>query len=244
MDEQKNNIQTNEIITSIEVIKSISVQLNKNVAVSMKEKPEIFSDLMQYIDVLYYFRTKLKGIEQSIILDEINHDMLCSINNAANGMYRVANSCIRSAIELGIGFLYFVDNNFKFLLWKKNKFDIKWSALLDEENGVITHKYLSLFCDSEKLSEFITEVRDAYKESSEYVHGKYNYMHSLDGTTIKYNEDQLIKWSDTFRNAAQILCILLTIRFNDKVIYFQYEKIEFCKALLKKRKIEGVLNEY
>jgi hypothetical protein len=233
-----------KVITSVDVISKISEQLNKNVKISIDKNPEVFSRIMQYIDILNYYRIILQDVDQSIILDEINYDLLCSINNAANGMYRVANMCTRSAIELGIGFLYFVDNNFKYLLWKQNKYDIKWSALLDEENGVITKNYLGLFCESETLTTFITEVRNAYRESSEYVHGKYNYMHSVEGTTVIFCEDQLIKWSETFKNIAEILCVLLTIRFSANLDDIQNDKIEQCLELIKKRNIKGVLDEY
>ncbi len=132
-------------LTSDEVIRKINTTLRKNIDKSLDENPAIFSKLMEYVNLLYYWREKISNVNASVILDEVNYDMLCSINIGANGMYRIANSCLRSAIELGLSFFYFLDYNYKFLLWKEDEYDIKWCEISDENSGVLSNKYIGLF---------------------------------------------------------------------------------------------------
>lgn len=224
-------------ISSEEVIKGIRDELDKNLNLTLSRHNN-FSELMEYIDLLNYFRENLKDYDQSIILDEVIYNLLCSINIAVTGMYRVANLCLRSTIELGITFIFFCDNNYKYLLWKKNNFDMTWANIMDKDNGIISKKYLNLFCREGNIENLINDVVSMYRETSEYVHGKYDFMHSVKGRLIKYNAEAFEEWKLYFKNIANILCTLFTIRFNKEVQEFDDAKKEFCEYIIGLRKIE------
>ena len=106
---------------------------------------ELYAEMLHYLEMLNLWSNKLDSYEPKAVLKEVCYDLLSSLYIAAQGMYRNAYICLRSALELGMSFIYFIDRNYEYLLWKANDYDMKWSTLKDNENGLLSKKYLSLF---------------------------------------------------------------------------------------------------
>ncbi|EFM10815.1 hypothetical protein PaecuDRAFT_2062 [Paenibacillus curdlanolyticus YK9] len=219
-----------------------SGELSENAIVAFNENSAIFSEMMLALEMLNHWEMGLNNLDQNVVLKEVCYDMLSSLYISAQGMYRNAYICLRSALELGLSFIYFVDSNYEYLLWKVNDYDIKWSTLKDENTGVLSRKYLSLFLRDYDVQEFIENVKDTYRMCSEYVHGKFQYMHTTEGEKILHQQDKFVAWSSVFMQVAKLVNIILVIRFQDVANNFSEDKKLSLKEMLVDYHLGGILN--
>ena len=61
------------------------------------------------------------------------------------GLYRQAKTCLRLGLELSLGSILFSTNKLEYLEWKIGKQDIRWSKLIDVENGVLSQRFSTVF---------------------------------------------------------------------------------------------------
>lgn len=222
------------ILTAEQLLNSTSEELSHNMRRHTEECNEIISLMVNRLNLIDYWNEELlKDISTVVILKEVGYDLLSSIYIGANGMYRNAYISLRSAIELGVGFFYFTDHNYDFLDWKRNKFDMTWTRLNDFDKGVLSKRYLNLFNEQFNTNEFIEAVGEVYRECSEYVHGKYEYMHSLTSSKITFNKETFIKWGEMFIKIIDLILILLSVRFKEKLKLIDGDKIEVINEIYK-----------
>lgn len=151
-----------------------------------------------------------------LMLQEVCSDLFTSFHFATAGLYRSSLVSLRSALELGIGFLYFYDHNYDYLLWKKDKYDLKWSILTAEVDGIISESYFAFFCESmngSKAKEFCSEVLSVYRSCSQSVHGKHDQLHTLRTNHHDIDSTLLSHWSSNFSKVIKVLITLLILRF-------------------------------
>ncbi|WP_366923615.1 hypothetical protein MFMK1_000521 [Metallumcola ferriviriculae] len=205
------------VLTAEKLMKLTSQDLTKNIELHVHDCPARISLMISRPNLLDYWSDILTDLSTNIILKEIGYDLLSSIYISTNGMYRNAYISLRSAVELGISFFYFTDHNYHFLQWKRNVFDMTWSRLVDVDKGVLSNKYLSLFNEAFNTELFIETVKEIYRNCSEYVHGKYEYMHSIGTQRITYDKAKFMQWSTIFLRTVELLLILLSVRFTEKI---------------------------
>lgn len=215
--------------------------LTKNTLETIENNEELYAEMVHYLDMLNLWTSKLQGYEQVAVLKEVCYDLLSSLYIAAQGMYRNAYICLRSALELGMSFSYFIDRNYEYLLWKANDFDIKWSTLKDSEHGLLSKKYFSLFLGDIDISDLIEKFKSVYRECSEYVHGKYKYMHTIEEQKISYQKEKLEIWGAMFIEIAKLLNILYTIRFINLANLFSDDKKISLKEILSDYKLGEII---
>ncbi|HBH1337169.1 TPA: hypothetical protein SOK46_000975 [Clostridioides difficile] len=109
----------------VSIMKDMSESLNSNINCTIENNPQSFSEMIIHLELLDSWVTLTNNLEANIILKEVCYDLLTSLFIVSNGMYRNGYISLRSALELGLSFIYFVDNNYDFLLWQKNKYDMK-----------------------------------------------------------------------------------------------------------------------
>ncbi|MGD2406309.1 hypothetical protein D9R10_08985 [Bacillus velezensis] len=217
--------------------------LTENTLKTVNNHGELYAEMLHYLEMLNLWSSKLEAYNSNIVLQEVCYDLLSSLYIAAQGMYRNAYICLRSALELGMSFIYFIDRNYEYLLWKENDYDMKWSTLKDNEKGLLSKKYFSLFLgkDSIQIDDLIEQFKSVYRECSEYVHGKYKYMHTIEEQKIHYQEEKLETWSVMFIDITKLLNILFTIRFNEYANSFSYDKKISLKEILTDYKLGGLI---
>jgi hypothetical protein len=151
----------------------ISSHISKNISKSAEDNTQLFAEAYLDIRVMQTIANKLKedehiDIDTTKVLEEAIWDMFISIYFSASGLYRSSFMALRSALELGLAYIYFYDNNYNYLLWKNNKFDLNWSSIKDESKGIISKQYILFFCESlgeKKLIKYATKQRK-YIESA------------------------------------------------------------------------------
>lgn len=160
--------------------KSMGSVINRGFSSSMDiiEERQIDLNLIneRMLDLLNCNKT-VEETEQFKVLKEVVSDLYCSKINALLGIYRTSYIHLRSALELFWGYQFLKESNYHFVLWKKNCFDLSWSELTNSKNGIF--KFLeveNIISDNETLKFVENESRRLYRELSEYVHGKHDYM--------------------------------------------------------------------
>jgi hypothetical protein len=210
-----------------QLLLTTSEDLSKNIRTHAGECKDLISVMISRLNLLdYWTEVLLKETTTVVILKEVSYDLLSSIYISTNGMYRNAYISLRSAIELGVSFFYFTDHNYDFLDWKRNKFDMTWTRLNDYDKGVLSKRYLNLFNEQFNSEEFIDTVKEVYRECSEYVHGKYEYMHSLKSAKIIFDKETFMSWGSMFIKVIDIILILLSVRFKDRLKLIEQDYIE------------------
>lgn len=127
------------------VMEESAEALTENTLKTVDTHGELYAEMLHYLEILNLWSRKLEIYDSNVVLKEVCYDLLSSLHIAAQGMYRNAYICLRSALELGMSFIYFIDRNYEYLLWKVNDYDMKWSTLKDNENGLLNKKYFSFF---------------------------------------------------------------------------------------------------
>ncbi|PFA22246.1 hypothetical protein CN373_10825 [Bacillus cereus] len=223
------------------VMEKSAETLTYNTMVTIDNHGELYAEMVHYLEMLNMWTSKLQGFEQNAVLKEVCYDLLSSLYIAGQGMYRNAYICLRSALELGVSFTYFIDRNYDYLLWKVNDYDMKWSTLKDPDNGLLSKKYFSLFLGDIEVSELIEKFKTVYRECSEYVHGKYKYMHTIGEQKILYQKEKIETWASMFIDIVKLLNILYTIRFTEYANSFADDKKISLKEILSDYKLGGIL---
>lgn len=194
-----------------------SLEINYRTAIC--ENEEVYMQVIMYLNSVEKFSTLVEDEQIVLVMKEVCHDLISSVYMASNGMYRNAYICLRSAIELALAVLYFLDHNFDFLLWKQNKYDVKWSVLNNRELGVLSNKYFNLFCETKAdFTDFIERVENIYHNCSEYVHGKFSFMQTnFMNTAIKYEPSVFKAWSEDWVEEVKVIILLFAVRLCKRV---------------------------
>lgn len=216
--------------------------LTQNTLTTVDNHGELYAEMLHYLEMLHLWSDKLEEYEASAVLKEVCYDLLSSLYISAQGMYRNAYICLRSALELGMSFIYFIDRNYEYLLWKVNDYDMKWSTLKDSEKGLLSKKYFSLFLGADaQVDDLIEQFKSVYKECSEYVHGKYKYMHTIKEQKIHYEKGKVEPWGVMFVDIIKLLNILFAIRFNEFANSFPDDKKTSLKEMLTDYKLGEII---
>jgi len=134
--------------------------------------------------------------------------------NLTLGMYRQAFASLRLALEMGLGAIHFSVHKVELHEWLDGRSDIKWSSLVDEENGVLSKRFSKAFF--KELSEEICNYRESsistYRKLSEFVHGN-NETWAKSGLKISYNQDLFDLYFNHLSKVSEIIIFIATCRY-------------------------------
>lgn len=158
------------------------------------------------------------GSDIMSVFREVQTDLFNSLIICYEGYYRQAYIGLRSSLELLLSFLYYYDNRYDFILWKNDKIDMTWTQLISQDKGIFNNTFLSIVNNETINVDFLLEeFKELYHTTSQYVHGKYDYMQKSLMDQVNYSE-QLIK--DYFIVCKKIIkaeLIILYIRFKPNI---------------------------
>jgi len=196
----------------------VSKSMTQNIEKCALDFPTNFTQAHFNLSIMDIWRAKLDDSDSNNTIKVLNEsiwDLFSSIYLAANGLYRTSFISLRSSLELGLSYLYFCDHNYDYLLWKKDKFDMKWALLTDETRGVVTPSYILFFYNGidEKANTLVENIRNLYRECSQYVHGKYDFMHTVSEDSIRFIPEKFSQWNSLYTRTVQVLATMLEIRY-------------------------------
>lgn len=185
------------------------------------------------IKCIFDYSNSLYDINEKNNWQNVANQLETALFSAITGMYRQSFSSLRLAFELGLGLIIFSIDKLSFYEWIKGKNDIKWSKIIDPDNGIFSERYInSFFPQAVEIRETIRESAIFhYRKLSEYVHGNHETW-IKDGLKLDYNENSLKTFIRHFKSVNEILLLSLFIRYSSEFDSNQGDKYDFLFEIL------------
>lgn len=194
-------------------------------SISQKQK---LGKLHHLSSCIHEFSNLIRDRHERKILETVSAQLESSNYSLTVGLYRQAFSSLRLALEMGLGAIYFSTSKLEMHEWLDGKMDIKWSLLIDEDNGVLSKRFVKAFFAefTENAEYFRAQAKIVYRKLSEYVHGN-NETWSEGSIKIIYNEDMLLKYCDYYETVSEIILFTLMCRYAKDFDDSERESIQF-----------------
>lgn len=144
------------------------------------------------------------------------------------GLYRQAFSSLRLALEMGLAAIYFSAHRVELNEWLDGRMDIKWSRLVDEENGVLSQRFTKAFCKSlvDEVNTYRVTAISVYRELSEYVHGN-NETWEFSSVKLSYKEELFEQYFECYKKATNVILFAAICRYISIVNETDRESLDF-----------------
>ncbi|MEQ8809632.1 hypothetical protein [uncultured Imperialibacter sp.] len=194
---------------------------------SMKEK-QLFGNAHHLSTCIYDFSNFIADSQEKELIGTVSSQLEAATLSLGLGLYRQAFSTLRLAFEMGLSVAYFSIHKLEHIEWLSGKSDIKWSKLIDEENGVLSKRFVSAFFP--ELDDFTEEYLDlaskSYRTLSEFVHGNFQTW-IKSGIVIKMNSELLKSYFELFSRVSETLLFVYCCRYLKTFPTSQLDSMEF-----------------
>lgn len=167
-----------------------------------------------FIKCIFEYTNEIFDINQKNNWQNVANQLETALFSSITGMYRQAFSSLRLAFELGLGLILFSVDKLSFYEWLQGKNDIKWSKIIDPDNGIFSDRYLRAFLpSSQDIKEYLTNSSTSiYRKLSEYVHGNHETW-IKEGLKLEFNQTSLDAFLNHFKSIIELLLCSLVIRY-------------------------------
>ncbi len=189
-----------------------------------EESQSIFRESILHKDQLgraHHFSSCIYEFSE-YILDPLEKKMLVTVStqlesatlNLTLGMYRQAFASLRLALEMGLGATHFSVHKMELNEWLDGRADIRWSSLVDENNGVLSIRFANAFFKelSVDINGYRSKAVSTYRKLSEYVHGNSDTW-AMSGLKVSYNQDLFDAYFKHFTAVSEVIIFILTCRY-------------------------------
>jgi hypothetical protein len=137
--------------------------------------------------------------------------------------YRHAFGGLRLTMEMMLASIYHSAHEIDFRLWRQGKKDIKWSTIIDDDNGIFSHQFCTAFNEDLKplTRQYKTIIERLYRECSEFVHGNPETHDSLPDT-IDHDKESVSSWCSKAKSVRMIVTFSFCLRY---MLHLGKEKI-------------------
>ena len=120
------------------------------------------------------------------------------------------------SFELWLASIVFSASERDLRAWRARKQDIVWSKLINEDTGVLSKSFITLFCTSLEgnAARFRVMSETFYRECSEYVHGNH-HTHLLLSDELTYNQSTFRDWCAKAETMKLICLFCFAYRYTD-----------------------------
>ena len=178
-----------------------------------------FGEIHHISAFIYDFSECLFDVDEKNVLRIVSTQLDTSALNMSLGMYRQAFTSLRLALEMSLGVIYFSINKLEHYEWLKGQNDIKWSKLIDKDNGVLSRRFANAFFP-ELSSDIISQngkAKSLYRELSEFVHGNYDTWDN-NRVVLEPNQELIDKYFDFFERLSSTILLVLCCRYLKSII--------------------------
>lgn len=136
----------------------------------------------------------------------------------AQGLYRQAFNSLRFCLEHTLFGIYLSTSELNFRRWKSGNFDVYWSMITDENQGIFSKLFIDVF--NAEFSDRSTELRElaklVYRECSEFTHGNYKAALMI-SEAIKFDNSLYNLWQDKADSVRYLITVIFFIRYYEKI---------------------------
>ncbi len=181
-----------------------------------------------YSSCLHEFSEKITESSEREILKTVSSQLESATLNACQGMYRQAFSSLRLALEMGLAAAHFSVHKLELHEWLGGRYDIKWSCIIDENNGVLSNRFADAFFYEFKvdIGVYRKKSSEIYRQLSEFVHGN-NETWDNSGIELIYNESRLQSYFKSVNTVSEIILFVLSCRYLKSFSPKALESLEF-----------------
>ncbi|HBC8110242.1 TPA: hypothetical protein KE330_000274 [Raoultella planticola] len=189
---------------------------------------ETLGKLHHLSSCIYEMSNVLRDPQEKRILETVSAQLESSNYSLIVGLYRQAFSSLRLALEMGLGAIYFSASKLEMHEWLDGRRDIKWSRIIDEENGVYSKRFIMAFFpdlvgDAEAYRKNATNV---YRKLSEYVHG--NNETWINGSIkIMYKNELFEQYCQYYQRVTESILFAATCRYAKSFDDTERESLQF-----------------
>ena len=132
-----------------------------------------------------------------------------------SGQYRYAFGGIRLFFELMLSVVQFSAHEIDYHLWYKDKKDINWAALKNQETGIFSVNFIRAFNPdlADRGKQYSAIAESVYRECSEFVHGNALTHHNLPND-ISFHEEAFSAW----HTKASVMRIAIIFAFTSRFL--------------------------
>ena len=177
---------------------------------------------------IYEFADCLLDPQEKEILVTVSTQLESANLNLTLGLYRQALASLRLAFEMGLAAIYFSVNKMDLHEWLDGRMDIRWSNLIDDENGVLSKRFAKAFFTecAEYVDGYKAKAITTYRKLSEYVHGN-NETWEKSGLKLKFNGDLFELYFECYRSASEIILFVAICRYTRLLDDATRESLQF-----------------
>jgi hypothetical protein len=212
-------------------IKEYFIKLNDesqsvfNQSISNRDK---LGKLHHLSSCIYEFSNSIHDQQEKIILETVSAQLESSNYNLIIGLYRQAFSSLRLALEMGLAAVYFSARKLELHEWLDGRMDIKWSKLIDEENGVLSKRFTKAFFSemTEEVEVYRNKAVTVYRRLSEYVHGN-NETWTNGGIKLTYKDVFFDKYCEYYSVVSEVILFSVVCRYVKQFDDSERESLQF-----------------
>ncbi|TKB05562.1 hypothetical protein FCL48_24460 [Desulforhopalus sp. IMCC35007] len=163
---------------------------------------------------VYEFAQNIYDESEKEILKTVSSQLESATFTACLGMYRQASASLRLALEMGLAAAYFSAHKMDLHEWLNGDADIKWTTLIDPDNGVLSSRFTSAFFEefSQDSNHYLEKSKCIYRALSEFVHGN-NDTWAGSGIELKFDKDCLERYFEYNGAVCEIILFVLSCRY-------------------------------
>jgi hypothetical protein len=145
----------------------------------------------------------------------------------AQGQYRQAFKSLRLVLELSLQAVHLSANELALRAWLANQADTIWAAIVDEEKGIYSPQFVSIFFPDLKddVPHYLGIAGSLYRECSECVHGNVP-KHITLPTSLTFSKSIFDLWHEKAGFVARCIHFTLCLRYLCDLTPQQIAKLE------------------
>ncbi|WP_023639048.1 hypothetical protein [Dickeya zeae] len=191
-------------------------------------KKENLGKLHHLSSCIYEFSNFVRDPQEKRILETVSAQLESSNYSLIIGLYRQAFSSMRLALEMGLAAIYFSASKLEMHEWLDGRMDIKWSKLIDEENGVLSNRFIKAFFTemNDDVEHYRKNAITVYRKLSEYVHG--NNETWINGSIkIIYKDELFYKYCNYYKTVTETILFSAMCRYSKLLDESDLESLQF-----------------